>query len=136
MSKVINFNQYREEKVMIRDNTTRKMYEEHCNGAGTISVMTFEEWEDVRDAMNNRQRSKRRKERRHMALYFKRQRTFGFMLMAFGIALALVGHFAEIVGLQYLGVGIGLFSLYPVFTKEMVLVDEYFLEYQDKINQY
>lgn len=121
---------------MARDNTARKMYEEYCGNAGTISVMTFEEWENVRDAMNRRQSSKRRKERKRMALYFKRQRVFGFMIMAFGIIVALVGHFAGIVGLQYLGVGVGLFSLYPVFTKDMVLVDEYFLEYQDKINQY
>lgn len=120
---------------MARDNTAKKMYEEYCNGS-TINVMTFEEWENVRDSMNNRQLNRKRKERKRMALYFKRQRLFGFSIMLFGIIVAIVGHYSNIIGLQYMGVGIGLLSLYPIFTKEMILVDEYFLEYQDKINQY
>ncbi len=136
MSKVINFNQYREERIMARDNTARNMYDKYCNSSDTINVMTFEEWEDVRESMSNRQLRKKRRERKRMAMYFKRQRAFGFSIMLFGIIVAIVGHFSNIVGLQYLGVGVGLLSLYPIFTKEMMLVDEYFLEYQDKLNQY
>lgn len=135
MGKIISFNQRREDKAMTRDNTARKMYEEYQK-EDVINVMTFEEWERVRDVLNNRQLKKKRKERKRMALYFKRQRLFGFAIMAFGIITTIVGHCSDIVGLQYMGVGVGLLSLYPIFTKEMMLVDEYFLEYQDKLNQY
>ena len=130
-AKVIDLEGYKEEKEM-QGNTARKMY----NNDDVINVMTFDEWENVRESMSNRQLQKKRKERKKMALYFRRQRAFGCVIMAFAVVCMIIGKVSGVEELGALGIVAGIAALYVIMTKHMMYVNEYFLEHEDKINQY
>lgn len=100
-----------------------------------INVMTFNEWEEINNAMKERDKNKRKKEYMRMARYFRRQRLYGGMIVAFGIICIITGHIAKIVNMECLGILVSLAGLYVTLTKQMMLVDEYFLEYEDRMNQ-
>lgn len=129
MSKVINLQDYKEEKIM--NNTARKTaygYEQDV-----INVMTFDDWNDIHDSIEYRNQQKRRKARRMRAKYYYRQRIFGVTVMAAGVIIGIVAHCTNITALEFVGAITAVAGLYTVFTKHMLFVDEYFLEQQDKL---
>lgn len=60
----------------------------------------------------------------------------GALVFSIGILCLVAGCAIEVQAMQYFGAIVGLVGLYVVFTKNMIQIDEYFLERQDKINEY
>lgn len=94
-------------------------------------VFTYDEWEAITEMMKERDRKKRKAENMRTAHYFQRQKIYGSMIALFGIVCIILGHLANIVNMEVFGILVGLAGLYVVMTKEMMLVDEYFLEYRN-----
>lgn len=111
----------------MRGNTARK---EDYN---TINVMTYADWCDLNDEIQKRGEKKRIIERKKRARYFEKQRRFGFMIIGFSSLMALGGRTFGIDGLCLMSVFVALAGLFTIFTKQMILVDEYYLDYQDRI---
>lgn len=101
-----------------------------------ITVMTYDDYEDIRERMNARRSLRASKDRKKRAKYYSRQRLTGFLVLSIGISCMIAGCAIDVKILEYFGAAVGLFGLYMIFTKHMVLVDEYFLEKQDKFNEY
>lgn len=101
-----------------------------------ITYMSYNEWEDIKDEMNERRLRRIVKERRRRAMYFKRQHIAGAVIFIAGIICLMIGCGVDKMLLQCFGAVVGLAGLYLVLTKQMVLVDNYFLERQDKMNEY
>lgn len=127
--KVIDFKQYGEDKIM--NNAAGKMGYQYDKNI--VNVMTFEEWSEINDVMERRSRQKRKVARRVRANYYRRQRTFGGLIISFGTVTGTISYFTDIPALGVIGVCMALAGLYTLFTKQMILVDEYFLEQQDKL---
>lgn len=104
--------------------------------AKIITFMSYNQWEDIKDGMNERRLRRIAKERRRKAMYFKRQHIAGAAIFIVGIICLMIGCRFDKMLLQYFGAPVGLAGLYLVLTKRMVLVDNYFLERQDKMNEY
>lgn len=101
-----------------------------------LTYMSYDEWENIKDEMNVRRLSKLSKERKRMAIYFRKQHCLGAAIFLIGLVCLIVGCYIKNPILQYFGGIIGIAGLYLILTKQMVLVDNYFLERQDKINGY
>lgn len=69
--------------------------EGYKNG-NVISVMSFDEWENIRDAMNERELRKNQMERKKMAMYFRRQRLFGLCILLISVLIAIIGHISGV----------------------------------------
>lgn len=101
-----------------------------------ITYMSYGEWENIKDEMNARRLSRLNKERRRKAVYFRKQHCTGALIFLIGLICLITGCSIDNSILQYFGGIIGIAGLYLVLTKQMVLVDNYYLERQDKINEY
>lgn len=112
-------------------NNTAKNY----NGKNEI-YLSYEEYENLKTQMNSRRTNRIRAERERKAKYFKKQRLFGALIMLAGIGCIVGGKFLEAMILQYFGVAVGVVGLYTMITPQMVLINKYYLERQDKMNQY
>lgn len=97
--------------------------------------MSYDEWENINADIEKRRLSKRLRERRRKAGYYKRQRLMGAIIMLIGIICMIIGCIISQRVLQGFGVITGIVGLYTVMTKQMILVDNYYLEHQDKINE-
>lgn len=101
-----------------------------------VVVMTYDDYEDIREGMNRRAKTRRSADRANLAKYYGRQRFFGLAILLIGVVCLVVGCSIEAKMLEYFGFAIGLFGLYIAFTKNMVLVDQYYLERQDRLNEF
>ena len=99
-------------------------------------VMSYDDWEEIKEGMNSRRRAKAARERENRAKYYCRQRILGFLILAVGVICLLTGCMINQNIVQYFGAASGLVGLYVIMTKSMVLVDRYYLEFQDRINEY
>ena len=100
------------------------------------TFMSFNEYENVRKQLNERRKQRIGKDREHRALYYRQQRLMGAIIMLVGIACLITGCIIAVNILEYFGIFISLVGLYTIFTRQMVLVNKYYLERQDKYNEY
>lgn len=105
------------------------------NNQEIITYMSYGEWENINSDMENRKNTKRLRERRRKAGYYKRQRLMGAIIMLIGIICMVVSCIISQRVLQGFGVIVGIVGLYTIMTKQMILVDSYYLEHQDKVNE-
>lgn len=100
-----------------------------------ITYMSYDEWAKLNDGMEKRRLLKRLRERRRKAGYYKRQRLMGAIIMLIGIICMVISCIISQRVLQGFGVIVGIVGLYTVMTKQMILIDSYYLEYQDKVRE-
>ena len=101
-----------------------------------ITYMSYNEWENINEDMEKRRDIKRLKERHRKACYFRRQRCLGAIIMLVGIMCLISGSIITQRVLQYFGLITGFVGLYMMYTKQMIVVDGYYLECQDRINKF
>lgn len=94
----------------------------------TIRVMTYEEWEEVRETAERMMKRKQNKARKRMELYYKQQRIFGLYVCTIAVVFILMGYITNITTLMVLGDVFALSGLYTMFTRRMLLVNSYFIE--------
>lgn len=94
----------------------------------TIRVMTYEEWEEVRETVERMMKRKQNKARKRMELYYKQQRIFGLYVCTIAVVFILMGYITNITTLMVLGDVFALSGLYTMFTRRMLLVNSYFIE--------
>lgn len=97
--------------------------------------MSYDEWAKLNDGMEKRRFLKRLRERRRKAGYYKRQRLMGAIIMLIGIICMVISCIISQSVLQVVGAIFGIAGLYTILTKQMILIDSYYLEYQDRINE-
>lgn len=103
-------------------------------GNNSHVFMTCNDWENTRRTMAQHHYKDVQTQWRRRADYFRRQRFFGCVLFIVGTIMILVGHFARIPFLGYLGLAAGTLGLYMIVAKHMILVDEYYQECQARMN--
>lgn len=99
-------------------------------------LMTFEDYESIRNGLNTRRSDRKARDRERRMKYYRRQKLFGAIIMAVGAAFLGIGCCIDEGIMQYFGAVVGVAGLYIIVTKQMVLVDKYYLEYHDRINEY
>ncbi len=100
------------------------------------TFMSFNEYENMREQLNERRKQRIGKDRERRAVYYRQQRIMGVAIMLVGIACLIIGCVITASILEYFGIFVGLVGLYTIFTRQMVLVNKYYLERQDKYNEY
>lgn len=101
-----------------------------------VTVMSYDDYEDIRESMNRRAKGRRAADRENMAKYYGRQRIFGLVILLVGVVCLIVGDGISSSIMEYFGAAVGLYGLYMSVTKHMILVDSYYIERQDKLNEY
>lgn len=101
-----------------------------------VTYMSYNEWEDINEDMEKRRNVKRLKEQHRKACYFRWQRCLGAIIMLVGIMCLISGSIITQRVLQYFGLITGFVGLYMMYTKQMIVVDGYYLECQDRINKF
>ena len=104
------------------------------NYSGNHVYMSCDDWENTRRTMASKHFEHVQYEWKRRAAYFRRQRALGCAVFIAGIVLILVGFMAHIQFLGYLGLTAGVLGMYIIIAKHMILVDEYYLECQSKMN--
>ena len=122
--KIVSINDYRRDKQM-----TAKKYDYDYDDA--IKVMTYNDWEEAHDAMERRRKTKALKFRKAKAKYFQRQRKYGLYNAILGVLTIGVGKLASVPEIGLIGLLFVLMGIYIMNTKNMVLVDWFFLKCQD-----
>ncbi len=102
----------------------------------TITVMTYDEYEDIRERMNARRKVRVYKDRQNRVKYYSRQRFMGAMILLVGVSCLIAGCALHTDLMECFGAVIGLLGVYVIMTKNMVLIDQYYLERQDRFNEY
>lgn len=100
------------------------------------TLMTYDDFATIEDAAASRRNRKREADRKNRIIYFKRQRSLGVVVASIGTALLCAGCLSGTYVLQGFGATVGLVGLFLMLTKQMVVVDTYYLECQDRMNQY
>ena len=96
--------------------------------------LNYRDWDSIHRQQRNAYFQKMQYERTRRASYYKRQRSMGFMLLLVAMTVLIVACVNAFAVLQGVGVVVALFGLYTMLTRQMVLVDSYYLECMDKIN--
>lgn len=109
--------------------------ENEMNSQEVITYMSYDEWNNINNDMEKRRLSKRFRERRRKAEYYKRQRFMGVIITLIGIICMVISCIISQMVLQAFGAVFGIVGLYTILTKQMILVDNYYLEHQDRINE-
>lgn len=99
-------------------------------------LMTYSDFTNIEYAAAAYRNRKRKTDRKNRITYFKRQRSLGVVVAALGTFLLCAGCLSNTYVLQCFGATVGLVGLFLMLTKQMVVVDTYYLECQDRINQY
>lgn len=97
------------------------------------TVLNYDEFANIQDKMEQRRNNRRAKERKNRATYFHRQRILGAVICIVGIFFLILGCYIISKIMQIFGAAVGLVGLFIMTTKQMVMVDSYFLECQDRI---
>ena len=100
---------------------------------GIVTVMSFDEFANIQDKMEQRRNIRREKDRKNRITYFHRQRIFGAIVGAIGIFFLILGSYIASEIMQIFGAAVGLVGLFILTTKQMIVVDSYFLECQDRM---
>lgn len=100
------------------------------------TFMSFNEYENMREQLNEHRKRRIDKDRERRALYYRQQRLMGTIIMFVGIVCLITGCIIAANILEYFGIFVGLVGLYTILTRQMVLVNKYYLERQDKYNEY
>ena len=100
---------------------------------GIVTVMNYDEFANIQDKMEQRRNSRRAKERKNRATYFHRQRILGAVVGIIGIFFLILGCYIASNVMQIFGAAVGLVGLFILVTKQMIMVDSYFLECQDRM---
>lgn len=98
------------------------------------TMMSYDDWQDFSREQKRRALAHMEAEREKRAAYYARQRGFGVLLLT--VALTALG-FASAYGfavMQGIGAVVALLAVYIMLTKQMVLIDSYYLECMDKIS--
>ena len=98
--------------------------------------MDYNQWNDLQNEMNQRRTQAVKDGWRRRALYFRRQRFLGLFIMGVGLIALLTSYLANMPLLGYAGIVIALVGLYIALSKHMIIIDEYYLECQSRMNLY
>ena len=109
------------------------MYKGINNTEEYETVMSFDDFASIQDKMEQRRNNRRAKERKNRVTYFRRQRLLGAVCAAVGILFLLLGCYIDSQVMQVFGAAVGLAGLFIITTKQMILVDAYYLECQDRM---
>ena len=101
-----------------------------------ITVMTYDEYEDIRERMNARRKVRISRDRERRARYYSRQRLLGFAILFVGVLCLIAGCVLESKIPEYFGLAVSAFGLFVIVTKHTILIDKYYLELQDRFNEY
>lgn len=112
------------------------MYDNNTDCKNVTAYMSYEDWENINEDMEKRRGAKKLKEQHKRACYFRRQRRLGAIIMLLGIICLILGSFVLQRVLQGFGVITGFAGLYMMYTNQMIVVDGYYLECQDRINRF
>ena len=93
-----------------------------------IQVMTYDQWEERHKQVQKRARRKRKKELQKMQQYYLRQKIYGFMILVFGLLVGCIANLLTWDNLFFLGVIIVVSGLYVMITRQMLIVNRYFIE--------
>lgn len=100
-----------------------------------VTVMTYEDFAALQDKMDQRRKKRRAKDRENRVVYFKRQRFVGSVILLVGAIAMAAGCGFSSDRLQFFGGIVGMIGLYVMLTKQMIIIDRYYLECQDRINE-
>lgn len=100
----------------MRSSALHKTYEED----NIIRVMTYEEWEKIREIKTKRTK--------RLAKYYRRQRAFGFYICLVAMVFYLISSFTNVFALTGIANVFAVLGLFTMFTRKMILVDSYFIE--------
>ena len=101
---------------------------------GRNVYLPFSDWENINRNRRGASMQKLKAEREKRARYYKHQRLFGFALLVLAIIVLIVACANGYEILQGVGIVLALFGLYTMLTRQMILINEYYLECMDKIN--
>ena len=101
-----------------------------------VTVMSYDDFAAIQDKMEQRRRKRRAKDREDKIAYFKHQRYLGIAILLAGAIIVAAGSGLNADKLQLFGAVVGISGLYVMLTKQMILIDRYYLECQDRINDY
>ena len=99
-------------------------------------VMTYEEWEAVNARKRAEQNRRKKREYQKLQRYFLKQKLFGLSICCFGLVVAILANLINWYNLNALAVVAMVGGLYIMITREMLLVDDYFLEVEEREQQY
>lgn len=99
------------------------------------TYMTYADWDRTRRNIEASRAQAAREERFKRKMYFRRQRAVGAIVFSLGSLVVTAAHYLDIAPLLYLGFAAGLLGLYMIVAKHMILVDEYYLDCQSKLDQ-
>ena len=108
----------------------------NANNNNETMYMTYEDYENLKDKMNSHRRKRIKIDRQNRTRYYTKQRIMGAGIMLIGIIALIVGCGIDTPLLEYFGAFVGAVGLYTIMTPKMILVDWYYLQRQDKINEY
>lgn len=97
-----------------------------------VTYMSFNDYEYVRANLNKKRLEKMQVQRKKEALYYKKQRLLGLVIMLVGIICLSLGCILWAKPMEYFGLIAGIAGLYVMFTPQMILIDRYYLERKDK----
>ena len=96
--------------------------------------LPYSDWESINRNRRGVSMQKMKAEREKRSKYYKHQRLFGLVLLVLAIIVLIVACANGYEILQGVGVVLALFGLYTMLTRQMILINEYYLECMDKIN--
>lgn len=101
---------------------------------GRNVFLSYNDWETINRNRRGISAQKLRAEREKRANYYKKQRLFGLVIFVLAVVVLIVACANAYEILQGVGVVVALFGLYTMLTRQMILINEYYLECMDKIN--
>lgn len=96
--------------------------------------MDYGEWTTVERKRRDVYMENRRMERARRAAYYKRQRIMGLALILAGLIALLIASMIGLSVMQGVSAVVAVAGVYVVLTKQMLLIDEYYMECMDKLN--
>ena len=101
---------------------------------GRNVFLSYNDWESINQNRRGVSAQKLKAEREKRASYYKKQRLFGFEILALAVFVLIVACVNAYEILQGVGIVMALLGVYTMLTKQMILINEYYLECMDKIN--
>lgn len=102
----------------------------------SVLVMCYDDFEEIHDRVIQGRRNRAARDRENRAKYYSRQRVMGLVIALIGIICLIVGCNIGTEILESFGAIVGCFGIYVVVTKQMILVDKYYLEFMDRAYDY
>lgn len=96
--------------------------------------MDYEQWDKINSMIQGSYRKRLIYERKQREKYYAKQRRIGIKITLCGVIFAVVCYFSKVSVLSYIGVVLVCGGLYTAFTRNMIIVDDYYLDCQERIN--